>query len=406
MNGAGGSGSEEGDEEEAEEDTEPTSDSEEGVVGADLVDTRALYLVTSLLQNDAGEPEDLHLVELRYDVAAHGGHTFQLFGTEISHPTIDCAHAADSSCESLKSLKGLAEADGLRTFALTLNPTGDFMRRLVSPHTMCPANCNDGWLDSLASLSTVLPTSVYATLALLEHRPICPVCLGLKLLKKQQALRSTLEQTMMPDVVLGPAIEFSGKLNRRRTAVGYEFYQFDEREWGLMFDDMLSEDGDDAVGAGGASGGDGFQAWEEAMDPANNVVTRPASASVIAALPRMKYSETVMKESAGEKPTKCLVCQDEYVDDRIVAQLPCSHFSCDGPCTEQWLGQFARCPQCSDQVLLGAFARELEGKASGGKEQLHQLANEGTMLAALDCAAEGESEMDGGSEGEVLVAES
>ena len=63
--------------------------------------------------------------------------------------------------------------------------------------------------------------------------------IGTALMKEHQDLRATLEASSFVD--LEQVVEFIGRLNFQRTALGYSFEQLDEREWGYYFDDMVSD---------------------------------------------------------------------------------------------------------------------------------------------------------------------
>lgn len=99
------------------------------------------------------------------------------------------------------------------------------------------ATCQDGWLASIADLQAV--ATDYTVPTSLPHEPVCPTCIGADLMKEHQSLRAEVEAFTFVD--LGRVVEFTGRLNVRRTALGYEFKQLDEREWGYHFDDMLSD---------------------------------------------------------------------------------------------------------------------------------------------------------------------
>ncbi|EME45333.1 hypothetical protein DOTSEDRAFT_71155 [Dothistroma septosporum NZE10] len=173
---------------------------------------------------------------------------------------------------------------------------------------------------------------------------VCPVCIGNELCKKQQALQAAYLLTSMTDV--GAVVEFQGELNLRRCdELGYSFKQFDEREWGMHFEDMRSEDESEA-------GGDDyrFEHWAEAMDPSSgSVKTRPASATTIAALPRKSFTDAQLAEG-----TECQVCKEDFAYDSVLVQLPCGHVHFNEDCIATWLLQFDTCPDCRKQVPAAA----------------------------------------------------
>lgn len=104
---------------------------------------------------------------------------------------------------------------------LIVKPDGDVVRRVLF-HSRCPAGCNQGWLANAAAITDVMPD--WASLTTMEHRPVCPSCIGSDLLIEQQSLMGSLD--------LGAIVEHVGELNkRRRSELYYSFKQLDEREW-------------------------------------------------------------------------------------------------------------------------------------------------------------------------------
>ncbi|GAB1744354.1 hypothetical protein NU219Hw_g1635t1 [Hortaea werneckii] len=325
----------------------------------DVVSTMAVYLVNAV-DKDSNTIIDINLVELRYDPHCGDAHTFQIIGKEIVYapgPHSHCDHSDPDVCGAFLSLSDLAQNNALQAFDLHVNAPVDVARAILDANpSTCLADCDAGFLPSIADLPTYLPRSLYTSPVTSEHRPVCPVCMGLPLLREQQDLRYALHQLLLPDVIFGPAVEFIGRLNQRRARVGWDFYQFDEREWGLLFDDMPEDDaegGDDGANAGG---GAGWQTWAEAMDPNANVPLNPASDATIAALERLTYQQATtkrMEKSAvgqDEGAETCYVCQEEYKPETVVVMLPCGHFMCDGSCTVQWLKAFAKCPVCREEI--------------------------------------------------------
>lgn len=66
---------------------------------------------------------------------------------------------------------------------------------------------------------------------------------------------------------------------------------------------------------------------------------------------------------------KCTVCQEHYVADDMVLQLPCKHcFHSD--CIGQWLQGSKMCPVCMSEV------EELTVGAKGGGASLEQALQE------------------------------
>ncbi|KAI7183841.1 hypothetical protein KC363_g8006 [Hortaea werneckii] len=352
-------------EKESDEEYPDSGLAEETEAFQQVVSTMAVYLVNAVdKDSNANTITDLSLVELVYDPQCGDAHTFQIIGQEIVYapgPHSHCDHSDPDVCTAFLSLSDLAQDNALQGFNLHLNMPVDVAHAILDVNpSPCLADCDAGFLPSITDLPTYLPRSLYNSPVTSEHRPVCPVCMGLPLLREQQDLRYALHQLLLPDVIFGPAVEFIGRLNQRRARVGWDFYQFDEREWGLLFDDMPendAEDGDDGNGGANAGGGAGWQTWTEAMDPNANVPLNPASDATIAALERLTYQQATtqkMDKSAAavhdEGAETCYVCQEEYKPETMVVLLPCGHFMCDGSCTVQWLKSFAKCPVCREEI--------------------------------------------------------
>ncbi|KAK5114773.1 hypothetical protein LTR85_010086 [Meristemomyces frigidus] len=370
-------GEEEGEQDEdADEDDEEEDEAQGSVHDDENSERECLYLVTNLVSGENGAVVDINLVKLHYSATYDVEHSYKVFGTEVDYYTAtDCTHLDTSGCEALTSFQQLDRDGGLQNFTLRLNPDGDFIRTTVLQNGLCPANCKHGWLASLDKLAEYVHPDVYATDAIDAHRPVCPVCIGLDLLKEQQTLRLQLEAFQ---VDLGDAIDWTGRLNTRRRQVGHRFHQFDEREWGLEFDDMIPE-GSVNVGNGDAAADGGqFQQREDALDPNAEVHARyrPASDTTIAALPRIAYKDMPMNEEE-EKAESCVVCQIEYAAETIVAVLPCKHFSCDGECTEMWLKQYDTCQTCRQKITPE------ESKAAKTDDVMAGLAGDATDVAGV-----------------------
>ena len=349
-----------------DEDGEADDDEQTPLLGNGTPQTPLTFNVTDVVTNAAGNVIDLHLVKLHYHADYMTEHSFQIFGGDIHIPApTPCSHAKDSGCPNFVSLTAWIEqsGDAMELYDLRLNPSGNDLRPLLADSEICPANCNDGFLGSLAELSSLLPPTIYTTPAALDHHPVCPVCIGLPLLYEQQSLRSQLESIGIPDVIIGSAVEFTGGLNQRRILIGYGFVQFDERPWGYLFEDMLSQDGQGHDG--GVAGNNGFEHWDEAMDPNAGVVLHPASDATIAGLPKKPFAEVearnvnaaVGEEKKAEKDgdeepgTRCCVCMETYKAETMVVILSCGHFGCASGCMEQWLKNFDTCPVCRAKVL-------------------------------------------------------
>jgi hypothetical protein len=324
-----------GDEEDdQDEETEPTSDEDNEPPA--MISRTNIFVVSNVITDEAGEVTDLELVEMHYALqrpANSQKHKFQVYG-QLVNPAI--GHDDACFCEQDTRLTDIDEKYDLSKYMISKNVNGDYIRHHVL-RNRCPANCNHGFLPDIKALRNVVEPSVFAPQSTLEHRPICPVCVGIDVLVEQQDLRTTLEAFTQVD--LGAAHTFHANMSTRRTALGYHYIQFDEREWGYMFDDMLEESEDDDDGAN-HNPNDGYQYWEEAMDPNANPTQRPADEAAIAALPRKVYAEI---RDPNMPAQECSFTKEVIPDDAMVIQLPCGHIF-NEECITQWLGMYNNCP--------------------------------------------------------------
>ncbi|KAK3672010.1 hypothetical protein LTR78_008185 [Recurvomyces mirabilis] len=287
----------------------------------------------------------------------------------------DDAHASEHPSVMLQDL---AQDYDLSTYVISLNPSASFMRSKTGHgHGQCWANCNEGWLHCLDCLFLVLPSDIYSTAALQPHRPVCPACMGLDLLREQQALRVQLEAFLTVD--FGATVEFLGRFNIHGQSIGYDFWQYDEREWGYHFDDMLE---DDNAGSEGDNGNDGYEHFPEAFDPAANVVKRPADKETIAALPRFTYEECGGSVELGEE---CLICRDKLEDSSVVVLLPCIHVMHE--CVTRWLEEFDTCPTC--RAVVGMNDSEGAQEDESGSDSKSKAADDSTTGTGSLGSAEG-----------------
>jgi hypothetical protein len=294
------------------------------------VSTNSLYFFDHLITNEATmEVIDVGLIKLDYTITSGEKHTFQIYGHRIQ--SVRCGCAADNTvCAGAIDLSQLAANERLARYDIDNEPDSETMRRLVSTNGFCPAECDEGWLDSVDEANDLIDIQLHnITLAQHPHKPVCPVCIGRDLFKQQQVLHLRVDIYDVFGTFLGDAIEWNADLNTRRTRViGYDFAQFDEREYGFGFDDMIDEGDDDYDHSAMPSRGNaGWQNFAEAMDPNSNIKQSPTPEAVIAALPRMNFNEA-MKEMPGRhdgEQFNCLVCQDVFKNEDVVIQLPCKH---------------------------------------------------------------------------------
>ncbi|KAK1814318.1 hypothetical protein LTR12_011289 [Friedmanniomyces endolithicus] len=275
-------------------------------------------------------------------------HSYRILGESIAHSG---THSTTCACEYSTDFDKLEYEYCVAGYTIRVNPSGDDIRPIHTSYegsSIC-TDCDDGFLDTLTDLAELVDSSIYASPALMDHQIVCPVCIGLPLLMEQQALRATLDHTSYVD--LTAVVDWYGRLAPRRAQLGYPFHQFDEREWGFLFDDMLPSDHED--------GDDGFeQLPAEMMDPNTNVPMQPASREAIAALPRKTFGLVVNPARAGEA---CLICQEDFEVESVVVEMPCGHVFHDGECVEQWLGTVShRCPSCRAELPV-AEGEEAQG---------------------------------------------
>lgn len=319
---------------------------------------RDLYVVLSITTADENDPTvfNVELRELTYQDPGEEANfdSYRIYGTAIK---LHDESTTVVNGEEPIFLKDILDCEPENTFSLTLNPSGDHIRDTFF-HSRCPANCNRGWLPDLPALRAVyceyLPD-------VRPFRPVCPVCLGKDLMSEQVMLRFMLGNTSTVD--LGHVVEFLGNLNTRRRQLGYSFVQFDEREWGYGFDDMLDESDDDGEGRGDVGQ---FELWNEAMDPNANPKTRPASEGTIASLSRKKY-EGVAKKEVG---AFCAICQEgAFEEESLVVELPCGHVY-DAGCLEAWIREYDNCPEC--RATVSGMIRTGDEKAGGKDDEAEE----------------------------------
>lgn len=316
-----------------------------------------MYVVTSVIKaNDSGKITEVGVAPLTFNHKVgplHGGHNYHIFGNEC-----EAAHECKGPCKDVTSISAIATGED---FVLTLNPSGDYVRRFLHGRRRCIATCRNGFLDDIGCLSDMVKDYVpemllyEQTIGLVSsalQKPICPVCIGPALLKEQQALQQSLMETSFVDI--GEVIEYHSKLSVRKAVLrakmggGHRFVQFDERQWGMAFDDMLDDEDyndDDENDYEGNDGGH-FEHWTEAQDPNANPILRPASDETIAALPRIPRSKLTL---ASDDETCCVDCEP-FETTSVLVQLPCGHANFHEACIVTWLKQYNNCPICRKEV--------------------------------------------------------
>ena len=322
----------EGDDEEAGDLEGGSEDNENSKTSA------TLFYVHNIVKDDTGAITDISLCLLEYSSQPSevNSPSYHVYGANIVRNVSDQNKSDGIDGSWIKSIK-VVVSDESFSYDMSLNPTGDHIRDIVF-YGQCPAECNNGWLDLQEDLQATVTDTIQPVAA--SYSPVCPVCMGKDVMQEYHSLRQELEVSSFVD--MGSIIEFLGRLNPRRRQLGYSFKQFDEREWGYLFDDIPSEDEEEEDG----NHHDGWEYFEEALDPSSNVVLHPASDAAIAGLPRIAFTEL----RTSEVGTECLVCQEKFAEDTIVVELPCGHIFCDGGCAEQWLKQFNSCPTCRTKL--------------------------------------------------------
>lgn len=362
--------------------------------------TTGLYIVLEVNKDDNDEIIDIVLEQLEYNSKPGqlaGPHRpYQIYGTQVEVSTTTSPISHEQNDTKKMSIKYLID-NANRTDSFYINPTGDDVRRVLHPRHRCPARCHRGWISTQQEMHELVEEDITIVT---EHQPVCPVCMGKALMQEYQSLREILESG---PVDIGVAIEFHGRLNPRRRDVGYRFKQFDEREWGYLFEDMDSEDSESDHGGAGNTNGWGY--WPEALDPAANPVKHPASDAVIASLPRKTFAEAKMQS----EETKCPVCRDEFVHDAAVIELPCKHLFCDTGCIEAWLKEWNSCPSCRAklpskedeemqaklEVDADSVLNEGEHDTEGQMDDEEDEAEENTPKAKMDVFSSDDSGFDG-----------
>lgn len=311
-----------------------------------------VYLILAVAKSSKGTIKDISLATLRYGMQADADvASFHLYGKECVASS-RASHLADTSSHFDQSTK-ICDLPGGETLRFTVSPSGDIVRRIVMNHE-CPAGCDQGWLPCITQLSGMVKD--YSIPSSQTNEPaVCPSCIGIDLMKEHQDLRAELEAFLRVSDI-GIILTFHSRLMVRRRELGYDFEQFDERKWGYLFDDMVSDDGESGRDDGR------YETWDEANDPSNGAILEPASDATIKSLPVKKYTEVKKEEDA-----QCVVCRETFEDDQLVMQLPCKHFFCEDGCTAQWLKQYDTCPVCRAKV-----PPVKEGDGNGDDDTQHE----------------------------------
>jgi hypothetical protein len=322
-----------------------------------------VYLVVKIAKGAKGAIQDLSLVPLKYSTqAGTSAGTFHLYGKECV-PSFFSAGKVDQPSQVGDEYISIHDLPSPDTLVFNVSPDGDTVREAVFSGE-CLACDGEGWVRCITQLSGMVKDYTIPS-SEVNEAAVCPSCIGIDLMKEHQDLRAELEAFYRVSD-FGATHQFQGRLNVRRRELGYEFEQFDERKWGYLFDDMLSDDG----AAGGDRDDGRYEEWDEATDPNNGVILHPASDATIKSLPVKKYADIKTDDEA-----QCVVCCENFENQQLVVQLPCKHFFCEDGCTTQWLKQHDTCPICRARVPPVKAKKEKKEKKDSGNHNGHEDVN-------------------------------
>jgi hypothetical protein len=307
-----------------------------------LVVARNVSLVTHVIKDSSGNITDIHILGLEYKARPdQTTRSYQLYGNQcvanLPSGPVKPASGFAAGHESKLYMRGirLSLFQNMSEMSFTVAPTGDRVRQHLHSG-VCPAGCDEGWLASIDELHGMVKDYTVPT-SKTDARAVCPVCVGVDLMKEHQGYCAKLENFLQV-ADFTSLLDFHGCLAPRRAQLGYGYEQFDERAWNLMFDDMISED------EGERSDG-GYEPWDEANDPNGDVVPRPTPQATIDSLLVTQYAIIKVDDDA-----QCTVCCEQFKDEQLVVKLPCKHVFCEGACILEWLKNNDSCPLCRAQV--------------------------------------------------------
>ena len=100
-----------------------------------------------------------------------------------------------------------------------------------------------------------------------------------------------------------------------------------------------------SVPAGVLSGGGSYEELIELAERLGPAGPEGILQEVIDSIPIRTYSRV-----PGDKPSRCVVCMNDFENEDQLRCLPCSH-EFHQPCIDQWLGNHRSCPLCRGEVL-------------------------------------------------------
>lgn len=298
--------------------------------GADLDEEGSymdcVYYVKQILYNFSGEPKNMivQMLHYRLDESEMTFPSFQIFGGEIVAKGLQLPDL----CWGLVNFNEHIRLHEAVFVSCIVSPSVESVRL----HCMedyeppcCLAGCEQGWLRNPEHLLRVMKDAYVTDLG--NFKPLCPVCYGREIVKRQTGLRIVMSTGHTPSPPLRHG--FRLLVNRRREQLGYD---------GLCDCDLCLLPSSEHHHP---------RSHEEAVRLAEiqlfhetrSVEEHPTSEEAIAALPVKVYAETKSVE------TKCTVCQDDFHASSQVAVLPCAHIICATGCTD-WLRHQASCPVC------------------------------------------------------------
>jgi hypothetical protein len=296
-----------------------------------------LYLIHDLSKDENGKIKTIILREVSHCLKPSEATTtnFHIYGEEIIFGATSAGSSTTIEGVESYNIQDVIDNDDRTDNRIQVKPNGDNIRQILF-HGRCPAQCNDGWISTQEEMHALVDEPI--RLLLMPYAPTCPVCIGKPKMQEHQTLRELLEDSYQVDI--GTLVDFYGSLSIRRKALGYSFKQFDEREWGMVFDDMLSEDEDED-----GPNGEYWEDYQEAQDPNANPAYYPASDAAIAAIPQKMFRDV----ANGDENAACAVCITKFTDDTVVAELSCGHYF-DLECAQKWLKTSNACPKCRKKL--------------------------------------------------------
>ncbi|KAK5174790.1 uncharacterized protein LTR77_001873 [Saxophila tyrrhenica] len=167
-----------------------------------------VFVIDELIRDKGGKLIDVLLRELHHHLQADEAcaDSYHLFGNQLG---TGCwlgpdapLHAATRTISLSKIAevvsKGTTKAEPFKLDVIpnsTDAPRGDLVFERIFKST-CPAHCTNGLLENPERLRAVYRTLPGTMLTLQDHKPICPICMGSRLLADQVGLIAESEEYM------------------------------------------------------------------------------------------------------------------------------------------------------------------------------------------------------------------